>query len=76
MSQVAFPQTGLGLTMRFPRQESLRMCKFLMPLGLGIAAAFAIGPAFAGEKETSPVTATSPNDSNLSEAEGSPSIFY
>ena len=42
------------------------MVKILMALCLGMAAACAIGPAFAGEKETSPVTAAparSPNDS-------------
>jgi hypothetical protein len=46
------------------------MLKVLMVLCLGVAAAFAIGPAFAGEKETSPIAATSaasPNDSKTTD---------
>src|SRR5437773_8033975 len=46
------------------------MVKILMALCLGMAAAFAIGPAFAGEKGTSPVaatSATSPNDSKATD---------
>ena len=46
------------------------MLKVLMVLCLGVAAAFAIGPAFAGEKETSPIAATSaasPNDSKATD---------
>jgi hypothetical protein len=46
------------------------MLEILMVLCLGMAAAFAIGPAFAGETETSPVaatSATSPNDSKTTD---------
>src|SRR5438874_12518760 len=46
------------------------MLKILMVLCLGMVAAFAIGPAFAGEKETSPIAATSaasPNDSKATD---------
>ena len=46
------------------------MLEILMVLCLGMAAAFAIGPAFAGETESSPVAATSrtsPNDSKTTD---------
>src|SRR6266513_267705 len=46
------------------------MLKILMVFCLGMAAAFAIGPAFAGEKGTSPaaaIPATSPNDSKATD---------
>jgi len=33
------------------------MSKILTALSLGMAVTFAVGPVFAGEKETSPVTA-------------------
>jgi Protein of unknown function (DUF1579) len=46
------------------------MSKILMALSLGMAAAFAVDPAVAGETETSPVAAAStasPNDSKTSD---------
>src|SRR6266566_7153595 len=53
-----------------PGEEPLWMSKTLMSLCLGMAAAFAIDPAFAGETETSPaaaIPATSPNDSKTND---------
>ena len=52
--------------MCFPTRNLLCMSKILTALSLGMAVTFAVGPVFAGEKETSPVTAAparSPNDS-------------
>jgi hypothetical protein len=59
--------------MCFQRQEPLYLLKILTALCLGMAAAFATGPAFAGEKETSPIaatSATSPNDSKTTDLAG------
>ena len=59
--------------MRSSSRNLLYMLKILMALCLGMAAIFAVGPAFAGEKEASAVAATSttsPNDSKTTDLTG------